>query len=102
MRQVIASVGFGMLVFAVWFSIIIYSAPDFFHEGPNTVWHAPINWWGSILHWIGISRLNRLLGRTSQEILIFPQLFGPFIALFSFISYFVLRTIARRSRTAMP
>ena len=102
MKRVFASIGFGVLLLAAWICIIVFTSTDFVHEGPNSVWAAPIEWWGSLFRWSGLGRVFRSLGRTAEEILIFPLLFAPFIVLFSFISYFALRLFARRFQRSMP
>lgn len=93
MKQFFASFGSGVLLFAVWCCIIVFTSQDFAHEGPNSVWFAPIDWWGSVIRESGFSRVFSPFGSIIFLVVGFSLLFAPFIALFSFISFFVLRPL---------
>lgn len=92
MKQVFASFGCGVFLFLAWCCIIVFTSQDFAHEGPNSVWFAPIEWWGGVMRGAGFSRLHPLFGSTIFLVVGFFVLCAPFIALFSFVSFFVLRT----------
>jgi hypothetical protein len=101
MKQVFASIGLGVLLFIAWCCIIVVTSQDFTHEGPNSVWATPIDWWGRVMYHSGISDALRPLGSTLSDVVGFFVLFAPFIALFSLISFSVLRLLQnRRTRVA--
>jgi hypothetical protein len=91
MKQFFASFGSGVLLFLAWCCIIVFTSQDFTHEGPNSAWFAPIDWWGSVIGQSGFSRVVSPLRSTIFLVVGFTVLFAPFIALFSFISFFGLR-----------
>jgi hypothetical protein len=95
-KQVLASVGFGTLLFAAWVGIIIYTSTDFPHEGPDSAWFAPLDWWTGVLRWLGIPRLFGALGSAVETAVSLFVIAAPFIALFSVISFFALRFLKRR------
>jgi hypothetical protein len=96
MRQVLASIGFGVLLFAVWVGIIVLTSTDFPHEGPDTMWFAPIDWWTGVLRWSGIPRLFSSMGQAVDLAGIVFFVAAPFIALFSVISFYGLRFLSGR------
>ena len=97
MKRLLASFGFGVFALVAWVCIIVLTSQDFAHEGPNSAWAAPMDWWGGVLRRSGFSRLLGSLGSTGGLVVGFCVLFAPFIALFSFISFFVLRLLPIRS-----
>jgi hypothetical protein len=95
MRRLLASFGFGVFVLVAWICIIVFTSQDFAHEGPNSALAAPMDWWAGVMQRSGFSSLLKSLGSTGGLVVGFSVLFAPFIALFSFISFFVLRLLQR-------
>jgi len=91
MKQILASLGSGVLLFLAWCCIIVFTSQDFAHEGPNSVWYGPIGWWGGVIRQSGFLRGLPALGSTISLVVGFSVLAAPFITLFSFISFAVLR-----------
>ena len=87
MKQILASLGSGVLLFLAWCCIIVFTSQDFAHEGPNSVWYGPIGWWGGVIRQSGFLRGLPALGSTISLVVVT----APFITLFSFISFAVLR-----------
>ena len=78
MKQILASLGFGVLLFVAWCCIIVFTSQDFAHEGPNSVWYAPIGWWGGVIRQSGFLRGLPALGSTISLVLGFSVLAAPF------------------------
>jgi hypothetical protein len=95
MKRLLVSFGFGVFVLVAWICIIVFTSQDFAHEGPNSAWAAPMDWWGGVMQRSSFSRLLKSLGSTGGLVVGFSVLFAPFIAMFSFISYLVLHLIQR-------
>jgi hypothetical protein len=98
MKRVFVSFGFGVLLFIAWGCIIVFTSQDFAHEGPNSVWFAPIDWWGSVMQWSGLSRALVARGSTIGLVVAFSVLVAPFITLFSVISFLVLGLLLNRQK----
>lgn len=96
MRQILASIGFGVLLLALWVGIIVLTSTDFQHEGPDSAWVAPISLWADAVRWSGIPRLFDLVSPAVELAASLFIITAPFIALFSAISFNVLRFLARR------
>ncbi len=98
MKQVFISFGFGVLLFVVWCCIIVFTSQDFAHEGPNSVWAMPIDWWGRVIKQSGFLGPLRTRWPTISEVVGFTVLVAPFITLFSVISFCVLRLLPKRPK----
>lgn len=95
MRQILASIGFGVLLFALWVGVIVCTSTDFAHEGPDSAWFAPIDWWTNVLRRSAIPRFFDLFGSTVETAASLFAIAAPFIALFSVISFKALSFLTR-------
>lgn len=93
MERVFASFGLGVLLFVAWCCIIVFTSQDFPHEGPNSAWFAPIEWWSGIISESRFLRAIRARGPNIFPVVGFSVLVAPFITLFSLISFSLLRLV---------
>ena len=87
MKQLLISVGGGLLLLCVWGAVVFATSQDFAHEGPNSAWFSPVEAWGRFLDDIGWSRWLSSLSPIPGVLLGFTMLLGPFLLALSVVAH---------------
>lgn len=93
MKQLLISLGGGLLLLCIWVAVGVATSHDFVHEGPNSPWFSPIDVWGRLLVEIGWSRWISSLSPVPGLILGFSMLLGPFVLALSVVAHLAMRLL---------
>jgi hypothetical protein len=90
MKRILLSVLCSVVILIVWGFLIVGTSQDFAHEGPNSRFFAPIDWWAYKYQTVAWNHALSKMPFAAQIIFGFVALLGPFLLLFSAISYGVI------------
>lgn len=97
MKRTLISLLCGLGALGVWGAIIVATSQDFSHEGPNSRYFAPIDLWARTYQTKEWNHACSELPFAVQIVVGVTALLGPFLMLFSSISYAIISSLASHS-----
>jgi hypothetical protein len=99
MKQILISIGGGLLLLCVWGAIVVATSQDFAHEGPNSVWFWPVEAWSRVLIDAGWSRRVSTFSPILGLLLGVALLLGPFVLALSIVARLAVRLLSTMMTT---
>lgn len=100
MKRALTSIVAGIVVFAVWMTLVGYTSQDFIHEGPNSIFYEPIDWWVStfVAQFWKMWPLVNVKNDMVKLVVGLTLVCGPFILILSAVFYSTLYAFRKKDR----
>lgn len=95
LKKLLVSFGGSLLLLCVWGAVVVATSQDFDHEGPDSVWFAPVEAWSRFLLDCGWTGWVSSLSPIPRYLLAVTMLLGPFILALSVVAHLAAQLLRR-------